>query len=71
MTDVTAGAGLGELDRRPLDLEPIRRRLADLPRSHTPADVADAMRAEGWLVTDDSWCGSWRRCGGRWWVPGR
>lgn len=37
-----------------LDLEPIRRRLADLSRAHTPADVADAMRAEGRLVTDES-----------------
>jgi pilus assembly protein CpaF len=37
-----------------LDLEPIRRRLADLPHAHTPADVAEAMRAEGRLVTDDS-----------------
>jgi pilus assembly protein CpaF len=39
---------------KPVDLEPLRRRLADLPRAHTPADVADAMRAEGWLVTDAS-----------------
>ncbi len=45
------------LQTGPLDLEPIRRRLADLPRAHTPADVADAMRAEGRLVTDESLLG--------------
>lgn len=38
-------AGLAELD-------PIRARLAALGRSHTPADVAEAMRAEGRVVTD-------------------
>ena len=58
-----SGVGVGEADRRGagsgaggggLELEPIRRRLADLSRLHTPADVADAMRAEGRLVTDES-----------------
>ncbi len=35
-----------------VDLDPLRTRLAGLGRTHTPADVATAMRAEGWLVTD-------------------
>ena len=48
-----------------LDLEPIRRRLADLSRAHTPADVADAMRAEGRLVTGCSWSSAkWKRLAG-------
>lgn len=34
------------------DLEPIRTRLAGLGRAHTPADVADAMRAAGMVVSD-------------------
>lgn len=34
------------------DLEPIRAKLAGLGRPHTAADVADAMRAEGLLVSD-------------------
>ncbi len=34
------------------ELDPIRSRLAALGHSHTPADVADAMRAEGRVVTD-------------------
>ena len=34
------------------DLDPIRGRLAVLGRTHTPADIAEAMRAEGQLVTD-------------------
>lgn len=36
------------------DLDPIRTKLAALGRAHTPADVADAMRAEGLLVSDAS-----------------
>lgn len=36
------------------DLDPIRTKLAALGRAHTPADVADAMRAEGRLVSDAS-----------------
>ncbi len=36
------------------DLEAIRDRLATLGRPHTPADVADAMRAEGLVVSDSS-----------------
>lgn len=36
------------------DLDPIRTKLAALGRAHTPADVADAMRAEGMLVSDAS-----------------
>lgn len=36
------------------DLDPIRAKLAALGRAHTPADVADAMRAEGRLVSDAS-----------------
>lgn len=36
------------------NLDPIRTKLAALGRSHTPADVADAMRAEGMLVSDAS-----------------
>jgi len=35
-------------------LDPLRNRLADLGRPHTPADVASAMRSEGLLVTDGS-----------------
>lgn len=35
-----------------VDLDPIRNRLAGLGRTHTPADVAAAMRAEGQFVTD-------------------
>ena len=34
------------------DLEPIRTKLAALGRPHTSADVADAMRAAGLLVSD-------------------
>ena len=34
------------------ELEPIRARLARLGRAHTPADVADALRAEGRVVSD-------------------
>jgi pilus assembly protein CpaF len=34
------------------DLDPIRLRLALLGRSHTPVDVAAAMRAEGLIVSD-------------------
>ncbi|HEY9293952.1 MAG TPA: TadA family conjugal transfer-associated ATPase [Microlunatus sp.] len=36
------------------ELDPIRAKLATLGRVHTPADVADAMRAEGLLVSDAS-----------------
>ena len=36
------------------ELEPIRARLARLGRVHTPADVADAMRAEGRVVSDSA-----------------
>lgn len=36
------------------DLDPIRAKLAELGRAHTPADVAAAMRAEGLLVSDAS-----------------
>ena len=46
-------AGRGRRVRRS-DLEPIRDRLATLGRPHTPADVADAMRAEGLVVSDSS-----------------
>lgn len=35
-----------------VDLVPLRARLVSLGRSHTPADVAAAMRAEGQVVTD-------------------
>lgn len=45
---------LAAAHQSPVELEPIRRRLADLPRAHTPADVADAMLAEGRPVTDAS-----------------
>lgn len=38
----------------PAALESLRRRLADLGRPHTPADVATAMRAQGLVVTDGS-----------------
>ncbi|QGN33986.1 TadA family conjugal transfer-associated ATPase [Microlunatus sp. Gsoil 973] len=34
------------------ELEPIRAKLAALGRAHTAADVAEAMRAEGMLVSD-------------------
>jgi len=34
------------------ELDPIRRRLVDLGRAHTAHDVAQAMRAEGRVVTD-------------------
>ncbi|MGI3782938.1 MAG: ATPase, T2SS/T4P/T4SS family, partial [Janthinobacterium lividum] len=34
------------------ELEPLRTRLARLGRAHTPADVAEAMRAEGRVVSD-------------------
>jgi pilus assembly protein CpaF len=34
------------------DLEPIRAKLAALGRTHTAADVAEAMRAEGLVVSD-------------------
>lgn len=37
-----------------VDLDPLRTRLAGLGRSHTPADVAAAMRAEGLIVTDST-----------------
>lgn len=36
------------------ELEPIRTRLVALGRTHTPADVAEAMRAEGRVVTDSA-----------------
>lgn len=36
------------------DLEPIRIKLAALGRTHTPADVAEAMRAEGQVVSDEA-----------------
>ena len=36
------------------ELEPIRARLIALGRLHTPADVAEAMRAEGRVVTDSA-----------------
>jgi pilus assembly protein CpaF len=36
------------------ELDPVRSRLAELGRRHTPADVADAMRAEGHLVSDEA-----------------
>jgi pilus assembly protein CpaF len=35
-----------------VELEPVRGRLAQLSRGHTSADVADAMRASGQVVTD-------------------
>lgn len=44
------GPELGESDGA--GLEPIRGRLATLGRPHTPGDVADAMRAEGLVVSD-------------------
>ena len=37
-----------------LELDPIRSRLAGIGRAHTPADMAEAMRSEGWIVTDTS-----------------
>ncbi|HLT62825.1 MAG TPA: TadA family conjugal transfer-associated ATPase [Microlunatus sp.] len=37
---------------QPVELEPLRARLAELGREPTPADVAAAMRAEGGVVTD-------------------
>ncbi|QDP95119.1 TadA family conjugal transfer-associated ATPase [Microlunatus elymi] len=37
-----------------VDLDPIRAKLATLGRVHTSADVAEAMRAEGLLVSDAS-----------------
>ena len=39
---------------RTSDLDPVRTRLAELGRAHTPADVADAMRAEGYVVSDEA-----------------
>ncbi len=36
------------------ELEPLRTRLVALGRSHTPSDVAEAMRAEGRVVTDSA-----------------
>ena len=36
------------------ELDPIRAKLATLGRVHTPADVAEAMREEGLLVSDAS-----------------
>ena len=55
-----ASAGRGRADRgagvitadEPVDLDPIRDRLAALGRAPTPADVAAAMRAEGLMVSD-------------------
>ena len=43
MTGTVADAG---------ELDAVRTRLAALARPHTPADVADAMRAEGQVVSD-------------------
>ena len=37
---------------RTSELDPVRNRLAELGRTHTPADVAEAMRAEGYVVSD-------------------
>jgi len=37
-----------------VDLDPLRTRLAGLGRLHNPADVAAAMRAEGFIVTDSA-----------------
>jgi len=45
---------MGMIEFDGADLEPIRDRLATLGRPHTPADVADAMRAEGLVVSDSS-----------------
>src|ERR671916_527105 len=36
------------------ELDPIRRRLVALGRAHTAGDVAEAMRAEGRLVSDSA-----------------
>ena len=36
----------------PVELDPLRTRLVALGRPHTAHDVADAMRAEGRVVTD-------------------
>ena len=36
------------------ELDPIRRRLVNLGRAHTAHDVAEAMRAEGRMVTDSA-----------------
>lgn len=36
------------------DLDSVRNRLAELGRPHTPADVAEAMRAEGHVVSDEA-----------------
>lgn len=43
-----------EIARGTAELDPVRSRLAELRRPHTPADVADAMRAEGQLVSDEA-----------------
>ncbi|WP_375426626.1 TadA family conjugal transfer-associated ATPase [uncultured Friedmanniella sp.] len=51
MNTAVAEAALGQAVT---ELEPIRARLVALGRSHTPADVADAMRAEGRVVTDSA-----------------
>ena len=46
------GAEPGPEPLAPTDLEPIRSRLAMLGRTYTPTDVADALRAEGLIVSD-------------------
>lgn len=48
LREVSPGAAV------PSALDPIRTRLVALGRSHTAGDVAEAMRAEGRLVTDSA-----------------
>jgi pilus assembly protein CpaF len=49
-----AGATESALGQVVSELEPIRTRLLALGSAHTPADVAEAMRAEGRVVTDSA-----------------
>ncbi len=54
MTVALNSAGTGNLDAEDLALDLVRDRLAGLGRQYSPVDVATAMRAEGFVVSDSA-----------------
>ena len=53
-TVTTASISSAAVAKTSGELDPVRSRLADLGRPYLPADVADAMRSEGQLVSDEA-----------------
>jgi pilus assembly protein CpaF len=54
MTSALNSTGVGNLDAERVALDLVRDRLAGLGREYSPVDVAAAMRAEGFVVSDSA-----------------